>query len=134
MNFITIAGQLGRDAEVRYLNSGDPVCSFSVADSAGRDKPTIWWNCSIFGKRAEALSPYLLKGQAVTVCGAISERAWKDKDGNDRKSMDVRVSEVALQGGKKAAGGSQERSSGGGGGDDDIPFTPLAPGKSWAVV
>jgi single-strand DNA-binding protein len=134
MNFITIAGQLGRDAEVRYLNSGDPVCSFSVADSAGRDKPTIWWNCSIFGKRAEALSQYLLKGQAVTVCGQVTEREWKDKDGNQRKSMDVRVSEISLQGGKKAAGGSQERSSGGGGGDDDIPFTPLAPGKSWAVV
>lgn len=101
MNSITIAGPLGRDAEVRYLNSGDPVCSFSVADSAGRDKPTIWWNCSLFGKRAEALSQYLTKGQSVTVVGSITEREFTDKNGNHRKSMEVRVSEIALQGGKK---------------------------------
>ena len=101
MNSITIAGTLGRDAEVRYLNSGDPICNFSVADSAGRDKPTIWWSCSLFGKRAEALSQYLTKGQSVTVVGSISEREFTDKNGNHRKSMDVRVSEIALQGGRR---------------------------------
>ena len=101
MNSITIAGSLGRDAEVRYLNSGDPVCSFSIADSQGRDKPTIWWNCSLFGKRAEALAPYLTKGQSVTVVGVVSEREFTDKNGNHRKSMDVRVSEIALQGSRK---------------------------------
>lgn len=101
MNNITIAGTLGRDAEVRYLNSGDPICNFSVADSAGRDKPTIWWSCSLFGKRAEALSQYLTKGQSVTVVGSISEREFTDKDGNHRKSMDVRVNEIALQGGRR---------------------------------
>lgn len=103
MNSITVAGTLGRDAEVRYLNSGDAICSFSVADSAGRDKPTIWWNCSLFGKRAEALSKYLTKGQSVTVVGSITEREFTDKNGNHRKSMDVRVSEVALQGGRRDA-------------------------------
>lgn len=101
MNSITVAGTLGRDAEVRYLNSGDAICSFSVADSAGRDKPTIWWNCSLFGKRAEALSQYLTKGQSVTVVGSITEREFTDKNGNHRKSMDVRVNEIALQGGRR---------------------------------
>lgn len=103
MNSITIAGSLGRDSEVRYLSNGDPVCSFSVADSQGRDKPTIWWNCSLFGKRAESLTQYLVKGQAVTVTGTVSEREWTDKDGGKRKSMDVRVNDVALQGGKREA-------------------------------
>lgn len=101
MNSLTIAGQLGRDAEVRYLPNGDPVCSFSIADSQGRDKPTIWWTASLFGKRAESLAPYLLKGQAVTVSGTVSEREWTDKDGQKRKSMDVRVQDLALQGGKR---------------------------------
>jgi single-strand DNA-binding protein len=98
MNFITVAGTLGRDAEVKYLNNGDPVCSFSVADSQGKDKPTIWWNCSLFGKRSESLAPYLNKGSQVTVVGTITERAWTDKQGNERKSMDVRVSDISLQG------------------------------------
>ena len=101
MNNITVAGSLGKDAEVRYLPNGDPVASFSVADSQGRDKPTIWWNCSLFGKRAESLAPYLVKGQAVAVSGTITEREYTDKNGNERKTMDVRVNDVALQGGKR---------------------------------
>ncbi len=101
MNSICVAGSLGKDAEVRYLPNGDPVASFSVADSQGRDKPTIWWNCSLFGKRAESLAPYLIKGQAVAVSGTITEREWTDNNGNKRKSMDVRVNDVALQGGKR---------------------------------
>lgn len=101
MNSITLVGQLGKDSEIRFLSNGDPVCSFSVADSQGKDKPTIWWNCSLFGKRAESLQKYLVKGQSVTVVGSVSERDWTDKDGNKRKQIDVRVNDVALQGGRK---------------------------------
>lgn len=101
MNSLTIAGSLGKDAEVNYLPNGDAVCKFSVADSQGKDKPTIWWNCQLYGKRAESLSQYLTKGQAVTVVGNITEREWNDKEGNKRKSMDVRVQDVALQGGRR---------------------------------
>lgn len=109
MNFLTVAGNLGRDAEVRFLSNGDAVASFSVADSAGKDKTTIWWNCSLFGKRAEALAPYLTKGQKVTVCGTVTEREWTDKQGQARKSMDVRVQEIALQGGKSEAQPAQPK-------------------------
>jgi single-strand DNA-binding protein len=101
MNNITIAGQLGKDAEVKFMTSGDPVASFSVADSQGRDKPTIWWSCSLFGKRAESLAQYLTKGQAVTVSGTVTEREWTDKEGIKRKQHDIRVNDVALQGGKR---------------------------------
>jgi len=100
MNSITVAGTLGRDSEIKYMPNGDPVASFSVADSQGKDKPTIWWNCQLFGKRAASLAPYLLKGGAVTVSGNVSEREWMDKDGQKRKSMEIRVSDVALQGGR----------------------------------
>lgn len=109
MNVITVAGSLGKDAEVKYLANGDAICNFSVADSQGREKPTIWWNCGLYGKRAESLSQYLVKGQAVTVTGSVSEREWTDKEGNKRKSMDVRVNDVALQGGRKDAEPQQER-------------------------
>ncbi len=101
MNIICVAGQLGKDAEVKYLANGDAVASFSVADSQGKDKPTIWWNCSLYGKRGDSLSPYLKKGTAVTVTGQVTERDWTDKEGIKRKSMDVRVNDVALQGGKR---------------------------------
>ena len=127
MNVITVAGTLGKDAEVKYLANGDAIANFSVADSQGRDKPTIWWNCGLYGKRAESLSQYLLKGQAVTVTGSVSEREWTDKEGNKRKSMDVRVSDVALQGGRKNEEPQQERRQAPAPqqmdmSDDDIPF------------
>lgn len=131
MNNITIAGGLGRDAELKYLNNGDPICNFSVADSQGRDKGTIWWNCTLFGKRGEALAQYLTKGQSVTVVGTITEREWQDKEGAKRKSMDVRVSEIALQGGRKDAEPQEERRTatkpapapqGFDDMDDDVPF------------
>jgi single-strand DNA-binding protein len=109
MNSISVSGSLGKDSELKQMNSGDYICSFSVADSMGRDKGTIWWNCTLFGKRAESLSQYLVKGQAVTVIGSVSEREWTDKEGNKRKSMDVRVSDVALQGGRKDAEPQEER-------------------------
>ena len=101
MNSLTIAGTLGKDSETSYLPNGDAVCNFSVADSMGKDKGTIWWNCQLFGKRAESLAAYLVKGQAVSVVGTITEREWNDKEGNKRKSMNVRVQDVALQGGRK---------------------------------
>lgn len=101
MNVITITGTLGRDMEQRAMPNGDPVGNFSVADSQGRDKPTIWWNCQLFGKRVAALAPYLLKGQQVTVAGTVTEREWVDKEGGKRKQMEIRVSDLALQGGKR---------------------------------
>jgi single-strand DNA-binding protein len=112
MNSITVSGSLGKDAELKQMNSGDYICNFSIADSMGKDKGTIWWNCSLFGKRAESLAPYLVKGQAVTVSGTITEREWTDKEGAQRKSMDVRVNDVALQGGRRDSDGqSQEKES-----------------------
>ena len=101
MNVITITGTLGRDMEQRAMPNGDPVGNFSVADSQGREKPTIWWSCQLFGKRVAALAPYLLKGQQVTVAGNVIEREWTDKEGNKRKQMEIRVSDLALQGGKR---------------------------------
>jgi single-strand DNA-binding protein len=101
MNNITIAGQLGRDAEVRQMPNGEPVANFSVADSQGREKPTIWWNCQLFGKRAESLAQYLTKGTSVTVSGNVTQRSYTDKNGVEKVSTEIRVADVALQGSKK---------------------------------
>jgi single-strand DNA-binding protein len=93
MNSITVVGNITRDAEVKYLANGDAICSFSIADNQGKDKQAIFWNSSIYGKRAESLAPYLTKGQAVTVVGVVSQRKWTDKEGQ--------VGEIALQGGRR---------------------------------
>ena len=67
------SARLGRDVELRYTNNGDAVCNLSLAFSHGRKDPqtgeraTTWVDASLWGKRAEALVPYLLKGGQVSV-------------------------------------------------------------------
>ena len=126
MNSITIAGLLGKDAEVRSLPNGDPVANFSIGDSQGKDKDPIWWNCQLFGKRAESLSQYLVKGQSVTITGSISQRKYTDKNGQEKVSTDVRVNDVALQGGRKESAPQQTRpkpkQNDFDGNDSDVPF------------
>ncbi len=75
---ITVVGRLGRDPEMRYLPSGDPVTSFSVAtdrawnDKSGqKQKETTWFRISVFGKQAEIANQYLNKGKMVLVEGRL---------------------------------------------------------------
>jgi len=101
MNNITVAGNITRDSEVRYLPNGDAVASFSIADNQGKDKDAIFWNCSLFGKRADSLNQYLVKGASVTVIGSVTQEKWTDKQsGAERVGFKIRVNDIALQGGK----------------------------------
>ena len=101
MNVITIAGNTGKAAELRHTQKGEPVLGFSLADSRklpNGEKVTTWFECSIWGARAEKLLPYIGKGVPVTVVGTFSPREYTDKNGTQRISYDVRVQEIALQG------------------------------------
>jgi len=129
MQSITIAGRIGRDAELRSTNSGDQVCGFTVAvDSRqGRDKITNWWRVSLWGKRGEKLSQYLTKGSNVTVSGEFSLGEYDGKP-----QLNIRANEIALQGGVAEQRREPDGSRGGPQGDnagsfadeleDDIPF------------
>lgn len=101
MNSINFTGNCGRDGEIRYTPNGDAVLGFSVALSSGYGdkKVTTWLNCSIFGKRAESLEAYVKKGTQVAVSGEFLARPYKDASGNEKLSLDVRVSDLTLIGG-----------------------------------
>lgn len=104
MNVWNFVGNLGKGAETRYLQSGDPVVSFSVGVKSGYgDKATTTWaRCSMFGKRGEAVAPYLVKGQQVAISGEASLREYTDKqEGQSRASLEVRVNDLTLVGGKR---------------------------------
>lgn len=106
MNSISFDGRLAADAELRYTPSGDPVLSFRVASDIGygERKTTNWFQCQVWGKRAEAIKDYLKKSQQVTIYGALMLREWTDKEGVKRLSPDVRVNDLSLQGGKREDG------------------------------
>jgi len=99
MNVMSFTGHIGRDAETRYTTGGDAIASFSVAltHGYGEKKGTAWMRCALFGKRAESLAPYLVKGQLVGIVGEFAPREY-EKDGQTRTSMDVRVNDVTLLG------------------------------------
>lgn len=99
----TIVGNLGKDSEMRSTNGGTSVVAFSVAETIGfGDKQTTQWvNCSMFGARAEKLKEYLLKGTKVVVFGDVSVREYQDRNGCMKWSLDCRVDDLKLVGGKK---------------------------------
>ena len=105
MNKITITGRLGRDSELRSLPEGKTVLAFAVSDDVGfgNKKKTQWFNCSIFDKRGQALEAHLKKGQQVTVFGSLDLREWTDKDGAKRVTPEIRIDDIALNGGQQSA-------------------------------
>lgn len=96
MKAITIAGNIGRDATTRTTQGGDKVTGFPVAveERSGQDKRTIWFDCTLWGKRGETLAQYLTKGARVCAGGDLSTREHEGKT-----YLTVRVSEITLMGG-----------------------------------
>src|SRR5271157_2844443 len=100
VNKVTLIGNLGKDPEVRRLNSGDQVVSFSLATSESwRDKTTgerrertEWHNIVIFNENlGKVAEQYLKKGSKVYVEGQLQTRKWQDQSGQDRYTTEVVV-------------------------------------------
>jgi single-strand DNA-binding protein len=96
--------RVGRDVEVRNTTGGDAVASVSLAFSYGRKdadgkKPTQWVDGALWGKRAEALAPYLTKGTLVTVtCEDAHIEVFKKADGTEGVKLAARITAIDLAG------------------------------------
>lgn len=125
-------GNLTRDAELSYTNSGTALCKFSIAcNERMKDKEdqVHYFDCVIWGNFGETMSQYLKKGQKVAVCGALKQNRWQDKDtGQNRSSYSINVSELELCGAKsQAQDGGYDRSAGqyqGNAGNSGVPTPP----------
>ena len=97
MNRATIIGFLGADPEVRRMQSGEPVVSFSLAtkeswkDKQGEWKDrTEWHHIVIYNKHlCSVAEKYLVKGSHVYVEGPIQTRSWTDKDGLEHSRTEI---------------------------------------------
>lgn len=121
---IIIAGAVGKDAVLRQTNS-DPVCNFSIAvnngkDAQGVERPATWFDCSLWGKRGEALARYITKGSKLTVTGRPTVRVHEGK-----AYLGVNVNEVTLMGGGQAR---EERR------DDDRGYQPSGGGRGSSAL
>ncbi len=121
-----VTGNLGKDAELVVVGEKNtPKASFSVAATTGfGDKEhTEWFNVVIWGKRAEALTQYLTKGQKVLVTGETRTRSWQNEAGETRYFTEVVITpyfgDVVLLGNGQRSPVAQEEPPEEG---DGIPF------------
>jgi single-strand DNA-binding protein len=99
MQILTIAGIVGKDATLRRTQSGDAVLGFSLAvdngkDANGNKRDATWYDCSIWGKRAESLERHITKGLRLTLTGSPTARAHEGK-----AYLGIRVNDLTFQGG-----------------------------------
>jgi len=99
LNSVQLIGNLGRDPEIRHLNSGEKVATFPLATSESytpqegdRVEKTEWHRIVVFGKLAETIEKYVRKGTKIYIRGQIKTRKW-EKDG-----VDQYITEIVLQG------------------------------------
>jgi single-strand DNA-binding protein len=138
--------RIGRDAEVRFVGN-DAVVNLSLAFTYGKKgedgkRPTQWVDGAFWGKRAEALAPYLLKGGLIAAAlDEVHIETFQGKNGEGTK-LAGKVIDVELAGGgtpaaqpaaKPAARPAQQGGNRNNDMDDDIPFAPYMTRKAWAV-
>ena len=100
MHSTMIAGNVGKDAVLRRTGNGDAVLGFSVAVDNGKDKngnkrDSTWFNCSVWGKRAESLEAYIKKGTKLTLSGRVDVDVYEGKG-----FLKLSVNELTFHGGK----------------------------------
>lgn len=142
LNTVSLVGRLTRDAELRYTNSGMPICNFSIANNYSKKQGDQWteevnfFDVVVFGRQGEAVNNYLKKGKQVAVQGELRQDRW-EQDGQRRSKVQVIASNLQLLGGRVEGGGGSGgqygggQYSGGGGSEPRNTESPPAPGPDF---
>ena len=96
LNKVIIMGSIGKDIELRHTQSGISVCTFDVAverdfKNADGSKETDWLTCVAWRNTAEFISKFFSKGRRIVVEGSLQNRKWQDKNGQNRVSAEIQV-------------------------------------------
>lgn len=116
LNKVMIIGRLGRDPELRYTQSGSPICNLNIATDESytdRDGNKVdraeWHRVVVFQRAAENCAQYLGKGSLVYVEGNLQTRKWQDQQGQDRYTTEIRAQRVQFLDRRNAADGGGEQ-------------------------
>lgn len=107
LNKVILIGNITADPELKQTQSGTSVCSFNIAVNRNFGKLDTK-DCDFFTvvawqQKAEFVSKYFKKGQAIVVCGRLENREWTDKNGNKRISTEIIAEEISFAGGKESS-------------------------------
>jgi len=129
VNKVILVGNLGKDPEVRYLDSGVAVANFSLATTENyknkqgeRVSQTEWHNIVLWRGLAEVAEKYLKKGASIYVEGKIKTRKWEDKEGVTRYSTEILGDNMTMLGGKPSLQDTNEENNKLEDTEDDLPF------------
>jgi single-strand DNA-binding protein len=115
INHVVLVGRLTRNAELKYTNNGAAVSKFSIAINQRRKKEEQWvdeahfFDIVLWGKSAESINQYLVKGKQVGVEGQLRQNRW-EQDGQARSKVEIFATNVMLLGGGSGGGGRQSAS------------------------
>ncbi|MCC7520067.1 MAG: single-stranded DNA-binding protein [Flavobacteriaceae bacterium] len=106
-NQVQLIGHLGKDPEIKTLESGKKMAKLTIAtkdsylnEQGQKVETTEWHNVTIWGKQVNIIEKYLLKGKEVGISGKLTYRDYEDKDGVKRYVTDIVGNELLLLGGK----------------------------------
>ena len=146
VNKVILIGNLGRDPELRYTQSGQAVANFTMATTESwtdrstneKKEQTEWHRIVAWGRTAELCAQYLSKGRSVYIEGRLQTREWEDKEGQKRKTTEIRANSVQFLGSARDGARAGARAGAGDGDgaseppprdaprsqtpDDEIPF------------
>lgn len=128
--FIAV-GNVGRDPNMRYTQSGVPVCDFSLAvtrrfggrDGGEKQEKTTWVKVTCWRQQAEIANQYVRKGMQLMVVGTVEVSAYTDKGGQPAASLELTVDTFQMLGSRAEREG-MATSGGSSGGDYDYPAPP----------
>ena len=113
INAVVLMGRLVRDPEIRTTTSGKSVCSFSLAVERdfqrSEEKTADYFDCVAWGNTAEFVGKYFHKGRMIALQGRLQARTYKDREGNNRKVVEVIADKVSFTGEPKKAESAAER-------------------------
>jgi single-strand DNA-binding protein len=100
---VTIIGRVGTEPEFRSFGSSENIKFRVITSDRRKNENGIWednntsgWNVVAWGKLAESCKNLIEKGQEVFILGSIREDSWTDKEGNNRKTIEVNASNIAV--------------------------------------
>ena len=124
-----LIGNLGKDPEVKYLDSGIAVANFSLATTENyknkegeRVSQTEWHNIVLWRGLAEVAEKYLKKGSSIYIEGRIRTRKWEDDGGKIRYNTEILGDNMTMLGGKPQAENKNEDLTSSENDEDDLPF------------
>jgi single-strand DNA-binding protein len=108
-NKVQLIGNLGSNPEIKTLDGGKKMAKFNIATNESyrnsngeKITETQWHNLVAWGKLAEIIEKYIMKGSEVAVEGKLTYRSYNDKDGNKKFFTEIQVNELLMLGEKSS--------------------------------